>query len=188
MDKSIITPSFFLPMRSDLQPLVKKRNESPLIIGGLKGLRVLKTTQSAFTDFYQDGYRTLPDDNDRIFSTVVTATWEFSTANGVDFDDVWITIKNCIFDKFAGPPDKGIFSPSVQNTLYLAEKMALDKIPQISRIQMQMPNKHYLNVDMSKFPPSILENNENKEVYHPIDKPSGIIYAELLRKNLMSKL
>lgn len=53
---------------------------------------------------------------------------------------------------------------------------------------MQMPNKHYLTVDMSKFPSSVLENNENKEVYHPIDKPSGIIYAELLRKNTMSKL
>ncbi|KAK4879890.1 hypothetical protein RN001_008036 [Aquatica leii] len=168
--------------------VTQKRNESPIIKGGLKNLRVLKTTQSAFTDFYQDGYRTLPDDNDRIFSTVVTATWEFSTANGVDFDDVWISIKNCIFDKFAGPPDKGIFSPSVQNTLYLAEKMALDKVPQISRIEMQMPNKHYLNVDMSKFPPSVIENNENKEVYHPIDKPSGIIYAELLRKNPSSKL
>lgn len=59
---------------------------------------------------------------------------------------------------------------------------------QISRIEMFMPNKHYLTVDMSKFPPSVLENNENKEVYHPIDKPSGIIYAELLRKELNSKL
>lgn len=178
----------FSPNAIRFAMVTQKRNESPLIKGGLKGLRLLKTTQSAFTDFYQDGYRTLPDDNDRVFSTVVTATWEFSTANGVDFDDVWINIKNCIFDKFAGPPDKGIFSPSVQNTLYLAEKMALDKIPQISRIEMQMPNKHYLTVDMSKFPSSVLENNENKEVYHPIDKPSGIIYAELLRKNTMSKL
>lgn len=53
---------------------------------------------------------------------------------------------------------------------------------------MQMPNKHYLTVDMSKFPPSVLENNENKEVYHPIDKPSGIIYAELLRKDTAAKL
>ncbi|KAI7815677.1 uricase [Rhyzopertha dominica] len=166
----------------------QKRNESPKIRGGLTNLRLLKTTQSAFRDFFQDGYRTLPDANDRIFSTVVTAEWEFSTANGVDFDAVWDSVKECILDKFAGPPDTGVFSPSVQNTLYLAEKMTLDKVPQISRIEMFMPNKHYLTVDMSKFPPSVLENNENKEVYHPIDKPSGIIYAELLRKELNSKL
>lgn len=53
---------------------------------------------------------------------------------------------------------------------------------------MQMPNKHYLTVDMSKFPSSVVENSENKEVYHPIDKPSGIIYAELRRRDLFSKL
>lgn len=109
--------------------------ESPLIRGGLKGLRVLKTTQSAFTDFIQDGYRTLPDANDRIFSTVVTASWQFSTANGVDFDAVWDSVKDCILDKFAGAPDTGIFSPSVQNTLYLAEKMILDKVKQVINLK-----------------------------------------------------
>lgn len=106
--------------------------ESPRICGGLKGLRVLKTTQSSFTDFIQDEYRTLPDMNDRIFSTVVTATWDFSTATGVDFDNVWYIVKDCIMQKFAGPPDTGIYSPSVQNTLYLAEKDILDKVKQVS--------------------------------------------------------
>lgn len=105
--------------------------ESPKICSGLTNLRLLKTTQSAFRDFFQDGYRTLPDANDRIFSTVVTATWEFSTANGVDFDSAWNAVKDSVIDCFAGPPDTGIFSPSVQNTLYLAEKMALDKVPQV---------------------------------------------------------
>lgn len=119
--------------------------ESPKIRGGLTNLRLLKTTQSAFRDFFQDGYRTLPDANDRIFSTVVTAEWEFSTANGVDFDSVWEAIKECILDKFAGPPDTGAFSPSVQNTLYLAEKMALDKIPQVSRFLLQFLYPVFLN-------------------------------------------
>lgn len=148
---------------------------------------MLKTTQSAFTDFIQDEYRTLPDSNDRIFSTVVRATWEYSTANGVDFDQVWQIVKDCILDKFAGPPDTGLFSPSVQNTLYLAEKMVLDKVQQVERIEMEMPNKHYITLDMSMFPSSVVDN-ENKEVYHPIDKPAGRIHAELKRKTIMSKL
>lgn len=91
----------------------------------------MKTTQSAFTDFVQDGYRTLPDANDRIFSTVVTAQWQYSTTFGVNFDEVYENVKDCILDKFAGPPETGIFSPSVQNTLYLAEKMILDKVSQV---------------------------------------------------------
>ncbi|GLV42504.1 Urate oxidase [Carabus blaptoides fortunei] len=178
----------YSPTATRFCTVTQKRNESPLIKGGLKDLRVLKTTQSAFTDFIQDGYRTLPDMNDRVFSTVVAAIWQFSTANGVDFDGAWNAVKNCILDKFAGPPETGIFSPSVQNTLYLAEKMVLDKVKQICRIEMTMPNKHYFSVDMSKFPKSVLEDNENKEVYLPVDKPSGIIYAELLRKDITAKL
>lgn len=162
------------------------RNESPQIRGGLKGLRVLKTTQSSFTDFIQDEYRTLPDMNDRIFSTVVTATWDFSTATGVDFDRVWHTIKDCIMENFAGPSDTGIYSPSVQNTLYLTEKCILDKVKQIYSIEMKMPNKHYFDIDLSKF--TTLVQGKNKEVYLPIDKPSGIIYAQLNRKSLSSKL
>lgn len=73
----------------------------------------------------------MPDCNDRIFSTIVSATWRYSTATGVDFDAAWNAVKDCIIDKFAGNPETGIFSPSVQNTLYLAEKMVLDKVPQV---------------------------------------------------------
>lgn len=123
--------------------------ESPKICSGLTNLRLLKTTQSAFRDFFQDGYRTLPDANDRIFSTVVTATWEFSTANGVDFDGAWNTVKDSIIDCFAGPPDEGIFSPSVQNTLYLAEKMTLDKVPQVGTTDKNCAmTNNFLEVNM----------------------------------------
>lgn len=160
--------------------------ESPRIRGGLKDLRVLKTTQSSFTDFVQDEYRTLPDMNDRIFSTVVTATWDFSTATGVDFDQVWHMVKDCIMENFAGPPDTGIYSPSVQYTLYFTEKCILDKVQQIASIEMKMPNKHYFDIDLSKF--SKLVQGQNKEVYLPMDKPSGIIYAQLNRKNVTSRL
>ncbi|XP_015591878.1 uricase [Cephus cinctus] len=162
------------------------RNESPKIRGGLKDLRVLKTTQSSFTDFIQDEYRTLPDANDRIFSTVVTASWDFSTASGVNFDQVWQTVKDCILENFAGPPETGIYSPSVQNTLYLAEKNVLDKVDQIYSIEMKMPNKHYFDIDLTKFQKVV--QGENKEVYLPVDKPSGIIYAQLDRKVTTSKL
>jgi len=42
------------------------------------------------------------------------------------------TVQECILEQFAGPPDTGIFSPSVQNTLYRAERMVLDKVEQVS--------------------------------------------------------
>lgn len=84
--------------------------------------------------------------NDRIFSTVVTTTWDFSTATGVDFDKVWYTVRDCIMENFAGPPDTGIYSPSVQNTLYLTEKSILDKVKQVNMIIYCLNNLSYFIV------------------------------------------
>lgn len=49
-----------------------------------------------------------------------------------------------------------------------------------------MPNKHYFTVDLSKFPKVV--QGENQDVFLPVDKPAGIIYAQLDRKQLKSKL
>jgi urate oxidase len=40
---------------------------APTIISGIRGMKVLKTTQSSFVNFVTDAYRTLPDAQDRIF-------------------------------------------------------------------------------------------------------------------------
>lgn len=42
----------------------------PTIISGIKNLRVLKTTKSSFVNFVDDEYRSLPDQEDRIFRFV----------------------------------------------------------------------------------------------------------------------
>jgi len=60
----------------------------PKIEAGIKDLRVLKTTQSAFVNFVSDEYRSLPDAPDRVMSTVVTSRWEYSSKD-VDFCATW---------------------------------------------------------------------------------------------------
>ena len=40
-------------------------------------------------------------------------------------------MRETILEEFAGPADTGIFSPSVQKTLYDTQKSALAKIPQV---------------------------------------------------------
>ncbi|KAL7286102.1 hypothetical protein TKK_0019616 [Trichogramma kaykai] len=162
----------------------QRRAEPPAIRGGLKGLRLLKTTQSSFADFVQDDYRTLADANDRIFSTIVTASWCFSTHLDVDFDRVCRIVRQCIVEEFAGPAETGVYSSSVQNTLYLAERSVLAKVRQISSIEMKMPNKHYFPFDFSKFPRLVesLSGDQDRDVYVPQDNPSGVIYAQLNRK------
>ena len=60
--------------------------------------------------------------------------------------------------------------------------------PQMKEIFIAMPNKHYFNVDLSKFPRSVGGCNDNEDVFLPIDKPAGYIEATLGRKQLSSKL
>jgi urate oxidase len=165
--------------------VVQNRGERARVSAGIHHLRIMKTTQSGFTDFVRDEYTSLPETDDRVFSTNVDAEWDYSTVLGVDFTDAWLKVKTAILDQFAGPPETGKYSASVQQTVYLAEKDALRKVPQISAIQMRCPNIHYFNVDFSKLPQ--LGFNSNNEVFIPSEKPSGNIFARIHRKE-QSKL
>ncbi|KAK3869907.1 hypothetical protein Pcinc_024821 [Petrolisthes cinctipes] len=161
----------------------QERDREPLVSTGLQGLRLLKTTQSAFVNFVSDEFRSLPDMKDRIFSTVITAAWQYNRSTGVDFGKIWQLVLKTIQDKFAGPAEMGIFSPSVQNTVYLIQKSVLMEVPEVSQIQVSMPNKHYYPVDLSKF--EGMENIENNEVFLPVDKPSGNITGTLGRSHII---
>lgn len=153
----------------------------PTVTSGIKGLHVLKTTQSSFVNFVDDEYRTLPDQSDRIFSTIVDCNWEFRKIPEINYDKSFDLVKQCILRNFAGDLDCGTPSPSVQNTLYMAEKEALEIVPSINNIEMTMPNKHYVNFDFSKFK-GLEGSSDDDTVYLPLDKPSGVIYGKLDRK------
>lgn len=166
--------------------LVRRADPKVTVISGIKGLRVLKTTQSSFVNFVNDEFRSLPDQYDRLFSTVVDCCWEYSDINDVKFCQTWNKVKNIIIRNFAGDTNVGVSSVSVQNTLYLSEKEVLDVIPQISVISMTLPNKHYFNFDTKPFQSVV--PGDNNEVFIPVDKPHGTIYAQLSRKDLKSHL
>ena len=59
--------------------VIRERGSMPEVRAGLRDLRVLKTTQSSFKDFVDDEFRTLPFNDDRLLSTVVTADWSYNT-------------------------------------------------------------------------------------------------------------
>lgn len=158
----------------------QQRYGQPKVTQGIRALKIMKTTQSAFNNFVNDEYRTLPDSNDRIFCTIVNATWDFHTLSGLNFDTAWETAKASILDIFAGPPDTGVFSPSVQKTLYDSQKLILSKIPQMDKIEIKFPNVHAYEFDLSKF--KAFGFTENRQVFQPTAKPAGEIQATLQRK------
>merc|ERR1719481_2321808 len=170
--------------------VVMDRGSRPIVSSGIRNLKVLKTTQSAFVNFVDDEFRTLPDAKDRLFSTIVTADWTYNNVRSLDFDKAFATVRETVLDVFAGPADSGIFSPSVQNSQYLTQKQILEKIPQVEKVSIEMPNVHYFGFDFSKFKrmPELSSTKGSGDVYNPVDKPSGHITSTLSRQSLVSKL
>ncbi|KAK7814376.1 hypothetical protein U0070_027034 [Myodes glareolus] len=153
----------------------------PVIHSGIKDLKVLKTTQSGFEGFIKDQFTTLPEVKDRCFATQVYCKWRYQRRD-VDFEATWSTVRDIVLQKFAGPYDKGEYSPSVQKTLYDIQVLSLTQVPEIEEMEISLPNIHYFNIDMSKMG---LINKE--EVLLPLDNPYGKITGTVKRK-LASRL
>jgi len=71
----------------------------------------------------------------------------------------------------------GQTSKSVQHTLYAMGEAVLANVAEIADIELTMPNKHCLLVDLSRFG----QDNPN-EVFVPIDEPHGYIEARIRRQ------
>ena len=141
------------------------------IEAGIDDLVVLKSSGSAFEGYIQDPYTTLKETKDRIFATAIRATWRYASTQ-LDFNALWQGVRQTILDTFAAHN-----SLSVQHTLHALGREVLRAYPEIADIQLTMPNKHALLVDLSPFG---LDNPN--QVFVPIDEPSGYIEGKLARE------
>ncbi|XP_072830219.1 uricase isoform X1 [Vicugna pacos] len=167
----------YTPTEKHFCEVEQMRSGHPVIHSGIKDLKVLKTTQSGFEGFIRDQFTTLPETKDRIFATQVYCRWRYHPGRDVDFDATWDTMRDIILKKFAGPFDRGEYSPSIQKTLCDIQVLSLSQIPEIEDVELSLPNIHYVEIDMSKMG---LINKE--EVFLPLDNPYGRITGKLKRK------
>jgi urate oxidase len=167
-------PSAFMRGSAELQTTSVERSQSGTfhILSGLDNLVLLKTANSAFEGFLKDSLTTLPETQDRIFGTAVTAEWLYTSSN-LDFETVRSNLREAMLRTFANHVSK-----SVQQTLYAMAESALEEVPTIDEINIVMPNKHCLLVDLSRFG----QDNPN-EIFVPTDEPHGYIEARVQRKS-----
>ncbi|CAF2969647.1 unnamed protein product [Rotaria sp. Silwood2] len=112
------------------------------IVSGLKDLKVMKTANTSFVNFYRDSLTTLADSTDRLFGTAVVAHWTYEDGSAViDFDKTRQQIRSLMIDLFAEHE-----SESVQHTMYDMGKLVLNNVKSISKIHFTMPNLHCLPV------------------------------------------
>ena len=56
--------------------------------------------------------------------------------------------RSAIVSTFFGPPEKGVYSASVQRTLFLMGAAALRAAPALSSITLSAPNLHFLPINL----------------------------------------
>lgn len=151
--------------------LEKKQGEGISVSAGLSGLIILKTAGSAFEGYIKDSLTTLPETKDRLFGTALQANWKYNSSK-LDFISIRAKARESLLSAFAGHHSK-----SVQHTLYEMAKQALAAVPEIQEVELVMPNKHCLLVDLSKFG----QDNPN-EIFVPTDEPHGQIEARVRRE------
>jgi len=167
---SHIDSTAFEGARSDRRTArISRRPGGANVESGLTGLLVLKSAGSGFSGFRRDRYTTLPETEDRILATSLTAAWTHASPQPPFA--AWGTVRETLLETFAKRD-----SASVQHTLYAMGEAALGRHPELAQIRLTMPNKHHLLVDLSRF--GIVNENE---IFVATEEPYGLIEATVTR-------
>lgn len=167
-------PSAFIRGSSESQTTAVTCAQSgkPTVTSGLQSLVVLKTANSGFEGYLRDSLTTLPETPDRLLGTSMSAQWRYTNA-ALPFDSLRNKLRDALIEAFAEHDSK-----SVQHTLYAMAQAALEAVPEILDVELAMPNKHCLLVDLSRFG----QTNPN-EIFVPTDEPYGNIVARISRES-----
>jgi urate oxidase len=155
---------------------VTRTREDADVSAGVTDLVLLKTTDSAFRGFLKDRYTTLPETDDRILATNMTAEWRYAEI-GLDYRKVADEVRRVVMETFAGHD-----SDSVQHTLYAMGESVLEACPDVKEIRFTLPNLHHIAVDLA---PYGLENPG--EVFVATDRPYGVIEGTVVRRTRDSR-
>ncbi len=167
-------PSTFIRGSSEAQTtaVTRPQHGTASVTSGIENLVLLKTANSGFEGYLRDSLTTLPETADRLFGTSMRAQWKYQSA-ALPFDQLRNKLRETLIDAFAQHDSR-----SVQHTLYAMAQAGLEAAPQIMDVELAMPNKHCLLVDLSRFG----QTNPN-EIFVPTDEPYGNIVARICRES-----
>jgi urate oxidase len=138
-------------------------------VSGVSGLVLLSSTGSEFRGFAEDGYTTLPETDDRILCTEVTARWRHAEPQA-DWGASYEVVRDALTRAFADT-----YSVSLQQTLYAMGERVVATCHGVVEVRLSLPNRHHLLVDLEPFG---LQNPN--EVFHVDDRPYGLIEGAVL--------
>jgi urate oxidase len=164
--------NFFAPQKYTPICEVHATRADTRLASGVQDLVILKSAGSAFADFHRDEFTTLPETQDRILATRMASKWTFAI-EPADYNKTNEDILNAMLECFVAND-----SPSVQKTMYDMGLAALNRCPEISDVNLVMPNLHCLLIDLKPFG----QTNPNA-LFVPTDAPHGLIEATIVRES-----
>jgi urate oxidase len=144
--------------------------DETLVEAGLEDMLLLKTTESGFSDFVRDQYTTLPDTDDRILATNVSASWLYDE-DDLNWNKCYAKIRSGMLAAFTDH-----YSKSVQQTLYRMGASVFESCPHTLEVTLELPNSHRLLVDLAPFG----KDNPNV-IFVATEEPYGMISGTMTR-------
>jgi urate oxidase len=168
-------PDAFTRDRSSTRTaVVDSRRAETTVEAGIADLTVMKTAKSAFSGFPRDEFTTLPETDDRLLATRVTATWRYDSsavAPTVAFDESFSAISRTLLEVFAEH-----HSASVQASIWIIGRAIVERHPEVSEVTMTLPNLHHWLADLAR-----LGLPNDREIFIPTTEPFGLIQATVRR-------
>jgi len=131
--------------------LTREEPDAPEVVSGFTGLTVLKTTKSGFSNFLRDKYTLLPETEERCLATEMQVEWRYTCGRSAkqpppapDYAAVRAGVRDELLKAFYGPAEGGVFSVSLQATIYDAGCLVLAAMPRVASISIFTPNIHMI--------------------------------------------
>jgi urate oxidase len=156
--------SFLLDNNGKPTATIVASRDSVTVSSGVEGFTFMKSTGSGWLNYVKDEYTTLPETRDRVCATSMDASWDWSS-EPADYPAANAALLATMLKVFATT-----YSEGVQDSLYRMGMAGLAVVPEVARITMACPNKHYIPVNLAAFG---LENGS--AVLLPTDEPHGQI-------------
>ena len=165
-------PDAFVRDRSSTRTaVVASSREETSVESGVADLVVMKTSRSAFSGFPRDEFTTLPETEDRLLATKVSATWRYEPGADVDYDASYTAVTRTLLDVFAEH-----HSVSVQASIWIIGRAIVERHAEIAEITMTLPNLHHWTADIERFG---IPND--RQIYVSTTEPHGLIQATVRR-------
>jgi urate oxidase len=150
----------------------------------IRHMTILKSTQSGFEGYLQDKYTLLPPTAERCLATELECEWTYNSSSdgnsaAIDYIAVRTSLKEHLKKGLFGPSTGGVYSASLQSTIYDAACNILEHIDCVESIRLDTPNIHYLPMRALE----ALGEKFEDDVFIPTSEPSGTITCTVARSS-----